>query len=120
MAYTRRPHIPMQFEPDPRPGADAHVYCKGCGHPLDGELRHQPSRVQVTTMMCEACREIHGHALIPKPGTRSFCYRCGAEDEIFIERGTWPMTHHVCPRCHPARADRYRAGNFTAPEPTTS
>jgi hypothetical protein len=29
-----------------------------------------------------------------------------------VERGVAPITHHVCPRCLPERATRYRSGNF--------
>jgi hypothetical protein len=118
MAYTRPHRVPQEFEPDPRPDADSFVYCKGCGEPLPGEARHQPPRVKVVVMMCAGCRAIHGHPLIPRPGAPSFCYRCGTRDEILVERGTWPVTYHVCPRCLPTKAARYRAGNFTSVDPT--
>jgi hypothetical protein len=117
MAFSRYQRIPMVFEPDLRPDADSFVYCKGCGHPLSGEPRRQQPRVPVAVMMCEPCRQRHGHALIPRPGAPSFCYRCGAQDEIFIEGGMAPVTHHVCPRCVPERAARYRGGNFKRLDP---
>ena len=109
----------MEFQPDPRPDADKFVYCKGCGEPLVGERRHQPARVVVAVMMCEDCQKKHGHELIPRSGSPSFCYRCGSPDEIFVERGTSPITHHVCPRCLPERAARFRTGNFTGVDATT-
>jgi hypothetical protein len=118
MPYTRPPRVPQEFEPDPRPDADSFVYCKGCGEQLLGEARHQPPRVKVAVMMCADCREIHGHPLIPRWGAPSFCYRCGTRDEIFVERGTLPARHHVCPRCLPTKAARYRIGNFKKVDPT--
>jgi hypothetical protein len=69
-------------------------------------------------MMCRECQEIHGHPLIPKSGAPTFCYRCGGPDEIFEAPGTSPAIYHVCPRCLPDRAARYRAGDFDAPQPT--
>lgn len=116
---THHPRVPMTFEPDSRPNAETFVYCKGCGQPLEGEARHQQPKVKVVVMMCAACREIHGHPLVPLPGTPTFCYRCGTKDEIFVEPGTWPVTHHVCPRCLPDRAGRYREGNFNPEDPNT-
>jgi hypothetical protein len=118
VTYTRPPRVPAEFEPDLRPDADSFVYCKGCGEALLGEARHQPARVKVVVMMCEGCQEIHGHALIPRSGAPSFCYRCGTRDEVFVESGTWPVTHHVCARCLPEKAERYRAGNFERIDPT--
>jgi hypothetical protein len=118
MSYIRPPRVPQVFEPDLRPDADSFVYCKGCGEALPGEARHQPPRVKVVVMMCAGCRAIHSHPLIPRPGAPSFCYRCGTRDEILVERGTWPVTHHVCPRCLPTKAARYRAGNFQHVDPT--
>lgn len=119
MPMNRWRREPEAFEPDSRPGADAQVYCKGCGRPLTGEPRHQQPRKQVTFMMCEPCREKHGHALIPPSGAPTFCYRCGERDLVFISRGLSPSVHHVCARCLPDRAARYGAGNFEArpPEP---
>src|SRR5947209_364751 len=117
MSYSRQPRIPMVFEPDPRPDAENFVYCKGCGQQLAGEPRHQRPKMPVAVMMCQSCRTAHGHALIPRPGAPSYCYRCGGRDEIFIERGVSPVTHHVCPRCVPARAARYRGGNFKRFDP---
>lgn len=108
----RAQRIPPVFEPDMRPGADAFVYCKGCGSQLEGQPRFRQARTPVTVMMCEPCTERHGHQLIPSPGSPSFCYRCGGPDEIFIEKGISPVTHHVCPRCIPDRSLRYRTGNF--------
>jgi hypothetical protein len=118
MSVSRFARVPIEFEPDPRPDADSFVYCKGCGKQLVGEARRQPPRVVVAVMMCAGCQQIHGHPLIPRSGAPSFCYRCGTRDEIFVERGTWPATHHVCPRCLPAKAARYRAGNFKTVDPS--
>jgi hypothetical protein len=112
---NRQRSIPEVFAPDTRPGADAFVYCKGCGHPLEGHARRVERREVVTVMMCEACCQIHGHQLVPAPGAPSYCYRCGGPDEIFVTSGVSPSTYHVCPRCVPDRAARYRAGNFDAP-----
>jgi len=109
--------VPEIFTDDPRPGANAYVYCKGCGHVLESRDRFLRSRPAVTVMMCDSCREIHGHDLIPKSGSDTFCYRCGGPDEVFISTGLWPETHHVCPRCLPTRAERYRSGNFAPPDP---
>jgi hypothetical protein len=103
------------FAPDTRPGADSFVYCKGCGHQLAGQLRHQERKTVITVMMCETCRERYGHQLVPPPGAPSFCYRCGARDVIFVEREFSPITHHLCPRCMPDRVARYSAGNFEPP-----
>jgi hypothetical protein len=66
-------------------------------------------------MMCEACRGIHHHSLMPQPGSPTYCYRCGTLEEVFIEPGTSPATHHVCPRCLPDRVVRYRSGDFAEP-----
>jgi hypothetical protein len=111
---SSRRRTPEVFAPDSRPGADAFVYCKGCGAPLEGEARHVGYKHVVNVMMCEPCRQIHGHQLIPASGTASYCYRCGGPDEIFVGHGIAPATYHVCPRCVPDRAARYRAGNFDA------
>lgn len=116
--FPRR--VPETFTDDPRPGASGYVYCKGCGIPLESRERFSRSRPAVTVMMCEGCRVRHGHDLIPTPGSETYCYRCGGPDEIFISNGTWPETHHVCPRCLPDRAARYRGGNFAPPEPGSS
>ena len=103
--------------PDKRPGADAYVYCKGCGTPLESRARLTKPRPVVEVMMCESCVREHNHPLIPTPGAPTFCYRCGSPEEVFIEPGTPPVTHHICERCLPDRAARYRAGNF---EPVTA
>jgi hypothetical protein len=116
--YMNRGHrVPTVFAPDTRAGADAFVYCKGCGHQLAGELRHQERREVINVMMCESCRQLHGHQLAPPVGAPSFCYRCGSQEEIFIEQEFAPVTHHLCPRCMPDRVARYRAGDFIAPAP---
>jgi hypothetical protein len=109
-SWQRR--VPEIFSPDPRPGADTFVYCKGCGQPLESRDRFSRSRPTVTAMMCDACREIHGHDLIPKAGFPTFCYRCGGPDEVFVSTGISPSTYHVCSRCLPDRAARYREGDF--------
>ena len=108
---------PEIFADDPRPGASGYVYCKGCGTPLESRDRFSRSRPVVTVMMCDACRVVHGHDLIPKSGSDTFCYRCGGPDEIFVTTGIAPETHHVCPRCLPERAARYRQGDFVPPVP---
>lgn len=108
--------VPEVFADDQRPGASEYVYCKGCGQPLESRDRFSRSRVSVTVMMCESCREQHGHDLIPTAGSTTYCYRCGGPDEIFVTKGLWPETHHVCPRCLPERAARYRSGDFAPPE----
>lgn len=108
---------PEIFADDPRPGASGYVYCKGCGTPLESRDRFSRSRPVVTVMMCDACRVVHGHDLIPKSGSDTFCYRCGGPDEIFVTTGIAPETHHVCPRCLPDRAARYRQGDFVPPVP---
>jgi hypothetical protein len=120
---TGRPlprRVPETFADDPRPGASAYVYCKGCGTPLESRDRFSRPKPMVTVMMCDSCRAKHGHDLIPAEGSATFCYRCGGPDEIFVKTGTSPETHHVCPRCLPDRAERYRSGNFAPlePEPT--
>lgn len=108
----RSQRVPEVFAADVRPGADAFVYCKGCGMSLPDQPRHQERRVAVTTMMCAACQKLHGHALIPGSNARTFCFRCGRPDAIVIEKGFSPTIHHLCPRCVPDRYARYRAGNF--------
>src|SRR5438270_10041194 len=60
---------PEIFATDMRPGADAFVYCKGCGVSLPGQARYQRAKAAITTMMCEECQIRHGHALMPMPGT---------------------------------------------------
>ncbi|MDQ2743840.1 MAG: hypothetical protein M3Z66_16305 [Chloroflexota bacterium] len=117
LSNNRRQRVPQVFAPDPRPSAEEFVYCKGCGQPLEGQTRRQEHRAVVAVMMCEPCRARHGHQLIPESGEPSFCYRCGGPDEIFIELCFSPVTYHVCPRCIPERAARYRAGNFELQEP---
>ena len=104
--------VPEVFAADARPGADAFVYCKGCGAALVDQPRHQERRGGVTTMMCAACQTQHGHVLIPGSGAPTFCFRCGGPDVIVVEKGLSPVTHHLCPRCVPDRYARYRAGNF--------
>lgn len=99
-----------------RAPTDAFVYCKGCGTQLESRSRLQKPRAVVEFMMCEPCREKHGHALMPSPGAPTFCYRCGQEEEVFIEPSTTPITHHLCIRCLPERAERYRRGEFGIPE----
>jgi hypothetical protein len=94
---------------------DAFVYCKGCGKQLESRSKLQKPRVHVEYMMCGTCREQHGHALMPSPGSPTYCYRCGKKEEIFIEPGISPITHHVCVDCLPDRAQRYRAGDFAPP-----
>lgn len=108
--------VPEIFREDARPGASDFVYCKGCGQPLESRDRFARSRPVVTVMMCDPCRELHGHDLIPTSGSATFCYRCGGPDEAFVTTGLWPETHHVCPRCLPDRAARYRSGDFAPPE----
>lgn len=107
--------VPEIFSEDARPGASDFVYCKGCGQPLERRDRFSRSRPVVTVMMCDPCRELHGHDLIPMSGSATFCYRCGGPDEVFVTTGLWPETHHVCPRCLPERAARYRSGDFEPP-----
>jgi NMD protein affecting ribosome stability and mRNA decay len=115
---NRWQHEPAVFAPDTRPGADAYVYCKGCGQPLVDQPRNPKMKVVVTTMMCDACQERYQHKLAPPPDAPSFCYRCGGPDEIFVEEGISPATYRVCPRCLPERAARYRAGDFETPKVT--
>src|SRR5579859_3773696 len=76
--------IPEVFSPDLRPGADTYVYCKGCGQPLERRDRFTRPKPSVSCMMCESCREMHGHDLVPTPGAPTFCYRCGGPDELFV------------------------------------
>lgn len=116
--YNRLRREPEVFAVDPRPGADTFVYCKGCGSPLEARARVSQPRAVIAFMMCEACREIHGHQLIPMPGAVTYCYRCGGPDDVFVTAGTSPITYHVCPRCVPDRAARYRVKNFEAPPPS--
>ena len=104
--------VPEVFAADARPGADAFVYCKGCGAALVDQPRHQERRVAVTTMMCDARQKRHGHVLIPGSGAPTFCFRCGRPDVIVVEKGFSPTIHHLFPRCVPDRYARYRAGNF--------
>lgn len=106
---------PEVFAPDDRPGADAFVYCKGCGTQLEGRARLSKPKAVVDTMMCEPCIEKHGHALMPSPGSPTFCYRCGGPEEIYIAPGISPAIHHICPRCLPERTARYKAGDFETP-----
>ena len=98
-----------------RANPEQFVYCKGCGTPLESRSRLQKPRAVVQYMMCEPCREQHGHALMPTSGSPTFCYRCGREEEIFIEPSTTPITHHLCVHCLPERAERYRSGDFATP-----
>lgn len=106
------------FATDTRPGADAFVYCKGCGKQLESRARLSKPRAVVDAMMCEPCQEKHGHTLMPLPGSPTFCYRCGRPEEVFIEPSTTPITHHICPHCLPERSTRYRAGDFAEPQRT--
>jgi NMD protein affecting ribosome stability and mRNA decay len=103
------------FAPDDRPGADTFVYCKGCGTPLEGRARLAKPKASVDTMMCDSCIEIHGHRLMPKPGSPTFCYRCGGPEDLFESPGISPTLYHVCPRCLPERVARYRSGDFETP-----
>jgi hypothetical protein len=66
-------------------------------------------------MMCESCIEKHGHRLMPKPGSPTFCYRCGRAEQVYVAPGISPTLYHVCPRCLPERVARYEAGNFETP-----
>src|SRR5689334_15488815 len=91
--------VPELFADDPRPGASGYVYCKGCGMPLESRARFSGPKPTVSVMMGDPCRALHGHDLIPTPGSTTYCYRCGGLDEIFVSRGHCPETHHVCPRC---------------------
>ena len=117
---NRAEREPQVFAQDTRPGADSYVYCKGCGTPLESRERLAKPRAIVAVMMCQACREEHGHDLMPSPGAPTFCYRCGRLEEIAIEPGTTPITHHICPHCLPERAARYRAGDFSDPQPVAA
>lgn len=115
-ASSNRPRSePDVFAPDTRPGADAFVYCKGCGTQLESRARLTKPKAVVDTMMCEKCIEIHGHPLMPKPGSPTFCYRCGGPEETFEAPGISPAIYHLCPRCLPERAARYRSGDFETP-----
>ena len=93
------------------------MYCKGCGQALESRARIAKPRAVVDSMMCEACQEKYNHALMPSPGAPTFCYRCGTQEEVFVAPGTSPATYHICPRCLPDRAARYRAGDFEDPVP---
>ena len=104
------------FAPDTRPDADTYVYCKGCGKPLESRARLAKPKAVVDAMMCEPCQQEHHHALMPTPGAPTYCYRCGRLEEVFVTPGTSPATHHLCPRCLPERAARYRAGDFETPQ----
>lgn len=104
------------FAPDSRPDADSYVYCKGCGQQLESRARLTKPKAVVDTMMCEACREMHGHSLMPTPGSPTYCYRCGTLEQSFVAPGTSPATYHVCPRCLPDRAARYGMGDFEPPQ----
>ncbi|HZB97365.1 MAG TPA: hypothetical protein VE219_02080 [Candidatus Sulfotelmatobacter sp.] len=114
------PVPPEEFTADGRPGADQFVYCKGCGEPLEGQARRVPRRTVVTVMMCDPCQERHGHALMPKAGSPTYCFRCGTLDETFTSDEYGHPTYHVCPRCLPDRVARYREGNFEVPGETTA
>lgn len=103
---------PQTFEPDSRPGADTHVYCKGCGQILGGQARRPPGRAKVTTMMCDECQTRYEHDLIPSSGAPSYCFRCGGLDEVFVATEFAPTTYRICPRCVPERAARFRSGDF--------
>jgi hypothetical protein len=98
-----------------RSSDDSFVYCKGCGGQVESRSKLQRPCVVVEYMMCESCRERHGHALIPSPGAPTYCFRCGRKEEIFIEPSVSPITHHVCVRCLPEQAQRYRSGDFAPP-----
>lgn len=106
---------PEVFAPDTRPGADNFVYCKGCGTQLEGRARLSKPKAVVDTMMCEACVEKHGHPLMPSPGSPTFCYRCGGAEEVYEAPGISPAIYHICSRCLPERAARYRKGDFETP-----
>jgi hypothetical protein len=106
---------PEVFAPDTRPGADEFVYCKGCGKQLESRARLSKPKAQVDTMMCPECVEKHGHALMPSPGSPTFCYRCGGPEEVYEAGGISPAIYHICPRCLPDRRARYQAGDFEVP-----
>ena len=91
---------------------EAYVYCKGCDTQLESRSRLSKPRTVVNSMMCEACREKHGHALMPAPGEPTYCYRCGTLEEVFVTPGIAPATYHICPQCLPDRYARYSAGDF--------
>jgi hypothetical protein len=116
-SMNRAHRVPTVFAPDTREGADAFVYCKGCGAKLAGRLRHPERKVLITVMMCEACCEQHEHQLVPPPWAPSFCYRCGDPEDVFVEGDFAPVTYHLCARCMPDRVARYRAGDFVPPPP---
>jgi len=97
------------------PATEQFVYCKGCGKQLESRARLSKPRVVVNSMMCEACTEKHGHALMPAPGEPTYCYRCGSLEEVFVTPGISPATYHICPTCLPDRYARYQAGDFETP-----
>ncbi|HZS94659.1 MAG TPA: hypothetical protein VFA78_07670 [Chloroflexota bacterium] len=99
-------------EAAPETPTERTVYCKGCGAPLETRSRTERSRQPVEFMMCEPCRAEHGHALMPRPGAPTYCYRCGHLEEIFESGGISPAIYHVCPVCLPERIERYSAGDF--------
>jgi hypothetical protein len=109
MASKSAPRATTTAAPEER---DSFVYCKGCGTPLESRARLSKPRAVVDTMMCEDCREKHGHALMPAPGEPTFCYRCGGPEEVFVTPGISPATYHICPQCLPERYARYQAGDF--------
>lgn len=103
------------FAPDQRPGADAFVYCKGCGTQLESRARLSKPKAHVETMMCPPCVEKHGHSLMPSPGSQTYCYRCGQAESTFEAPGISPALYHICTRCLPEKAARYETGNFETP-----
>ncbi|MGI8828101.1 MAG: hypothetical protein ACR2JC_21215 [Chloroflexota bacterium] len=115
--HNRWRREPQVFATDERPGANTFVYCKGCGKQLESRARVSQPRAAITSMMCEPCCEIHGHQLMPSPGSPTFCYRCGRPDQLFVSDGFSPVTYHVCPNCVPDVANRYRAHDFETPKP---
>lgn len=115
-ASSNRPRSePDVFAPDDRPGADEYVYCKGCGTRLETRARLTKPKAIVDTMMCDPCVQKHGHTLMPKPGSQTYCYRCGRAEETFQAGGISPAVYHLCTICLPERAARYRVGNFETP-----
>ncbi len=91
-----------QIVRETRPSEDSFVYCKGCGTQLESRSKLQKPRAVVEYMMCEPCRERHGHALMPSPGSPTYCFRCGRKEEIFVEPSISPITHHLCVHCLPS------------------
>ncbi|GAC1626056.1 MAG: hypothetical protein NVS4B2_05080 [Chloroflexota bacterium] len=104
------------FAPDERPDADSFVYCKGCGKQLESRARLAKPKAVVDAMMCESCQQQHNHALMPSPGAPTYCYRCGSLEEVYVAPGVSPATYHICARCLPDRAARYRSGDFEVPQ----